>query len=86
MEKKKLSKEKAEKILRELERRKGPNNVKYQFAIDGNLKSNEGGMGNIESCNDFPDGGAGNVSACDDDVCEGENISGNVASCTDDVC
>jgi len=84
--KKNLSKERAEEILRALARRKGSNNVKYQFAINNDLKSYEGGMGNIESCNDFPAGGAGNVSACDDDVCTGEDVSGNVASCTDDVC
>lgn len=84
--KKKLSKEKAEEILRELARRKGSNSVKYQFAVNNDLKSNEGGMGNIKSCDDFPAGGAGNVSACDDDVCEGDDISGNVSSCTDDVC
>jgi hypothetical protein len=84
MEKKNLSKEKVEEILKELGRRKGANNAKYQFAVDGDLKSTDG-MGNIASCNDFPDGGAGNVSACDDDTCS-EAISGNVASCTDNVC
>ena len=78
-----------EEILKELKRRKGADTAKFRFVVDGGSKSADGGMGNIESCDDFPPGGAGNVSSCDDDVCgddTGENISGNVASCTDDVC
>jgi len=88
MEKRKFSKEKVEEILRELGRRKEIKKAKIQFAVGGESRSDEGGMGNIPSCNDFPDGGAGNISACDDMVCREptEDIIGNVASCTDEVC
>jgi len=89
MEMKKLSKEKVEEILRELGRRKEIQNAKIQFAVGGGPSPGEGRMGNIESCNDFPDGGAGNVSACDDVVCPvapDEGVAGNYEACTDEVC
>lgn len=84
MEKKKLSKEKAEEILRELERRKDANTAKYQFAT---RKETKDIIGNVAACTDCDDtggteGGAGNVSGCADDVCD-EDIVGNVAACTD---
>lgn len=84
MDKKKSSQEKVEKILRELGLRKEIKTAKNLFAVE----ADEGRMGNIDSCNDFPDGGAGNVSACDDDVCSGgnEDVAGNYNACTDVVC
>ncbi len=84
MEKKKLSKEKVEEILRELESRKGANNPNYRFAT---MKDTEDIIGNVAACTDCDsidgtEGGAGNMSGCADDVCD-EEIVGNVAACTD---
>jgi len=83
MEKKKLSKDKVEEILKELGRRKGANKINYHLAT---RKETENIIGNVAACTDCDDdgdtdGGAGNVSGCSDDVCE--DIVGNVAACTD---
>lgn len=89
MEAKKLSKEKVKTILKELGHRKEIKNKKIHFSIVSSRSSDDGGLGNISSCNDFPDGGAGNVSACDHIVCQvatDEGVTGNYEACTDEVC
>ena len=89
MEMKKFSKKKIEEILKELGHRKEIRNAKIHLAAGGGQSSDEGRMGNILSCNDFPDGGAGNISACDDVVCpvaRDEGVIGNYEPCTDEVC
>lgn len=86
---KKLSKEKVKEILGELGHRKEIKNAKIHFAVGSGQSPDEGRMGNISSCDDFPDGGAGNVSACDDVVCKvapDEGVAGNYEACTDEVC
>lgn len=91
MEKNTFTKEKVEKILRELGHRKEIKNAKIQLAVSGGPSSDEGLMGNVASCTDVTcGGGVGNVSACDDDVCSAPDSDpdcmGNTSACGDWVC
>lgn len=93
MEKKKLSKEKAEEILRELELHKERKNVKIKFAAD---EDTEDIVGNVSACTDCGDdsgteGGVGDDSACAGNytACvdyDDDNITGNYSACADSVC
>lgn len=89
MENKKLSKEKAEQILRELERRKGINKVKYKVATMTKGAEIIGSVAACTDCNSLEeDDIIGNVSACAncDDDSGTEGGAGNMSGCADDVC
>ena len=91
MEKKKLSKEKVEEMLKELGRRKKIMNAKVQFATGESTTRGEDIIGNVASCTDSVCGGGyGNVSACDDFICSDPDSDpdtiGNTSACGDWAC
>ena len=85
-----MSKEKVEKIFKELGRRKQLLNAKVQFSVEED--STRGSViGNTQSCTDeVCGGGVGNVSACDDQVCSDPDSDpdtmGNTSACGDWQC
>lgn len=85
-----MSKEKVEKILKELGQRKQLLNAKVQFSQDDN-SARGSVIGNTQSCTDeVCGGGIGNVSACDDHVCPepgaDPDCMGNTNACGDWQC
>lgn len=93
MEKKKLSKEKAEEILSELKRHKERKNIKIRFVMD---KDTEDIVGNVSACTDCDDDSGTGGGVGDDSACSGspsactdygdDDIAGNYSACTDSVC
>ena len=85
-----MSKEKVEKILKELGQRKQLLNAKVQFATGADPTRGDV-IGNTESCTDeVCGGGTGNVAACDDQVCSepgaDPDTAGNTNACGDWQC